>query len=552
VSEPSAGDRLAVLLVEDSEDDAELVMGELRQGGYNLDVVRVETAAEMAAALREGGRDLVISDYALPTFSAPLAFQVLRDSGVDLPFVMVSGTVGEEVAVELMRIGIHDFVLKGNLRRLTTVIRREMRDAAMRRDQVKIRQQLVISERMASVGTLAAGVAHEINNPLSVVVGNLDYMAADLARVGDLVGRIGRARPDEATGGAGGVEANTPEALALHGIETSLADVAQCLTDAQQAADRVRIIVRDLRLFSRADEEVRGPVDVRRVLDSSLSMARNEIRHRANVRRNYGDVPSVDGNEARLGQVFLNLIVNAAQAMPEGKSTENQIVVTTRAAAGQVLIEISDSGAGIPPDVLPRIFDVFFTTKPIGVGTGLGLSICHRIVTAIGGTIAIDSQVGAGTTVRVALPAASIAAVKTVSDAPSAGQGARRRGAVLIVEDEHSVARMLQKVLSSTDAVTLASSGVEALSHIEAQEAFDVILCDLMMPEMTGMDFYQAVVSKSQATARRIVFMTGGAFTPTARAFLDQVENLRLDKPVDLKLLRQLVHSAVVENDVAR
>src|SRR2546423_13920913 len=159
VSELSARKRLGVLLVEDSEDDAELVLGELRQGGYEVDALRVETAQDMSAALREGGRELVISDYALPTFSAPLALKVLRESGVDLPFVMVSGTVGEEVAVELMRIGIHDFVLKGNLRRLTSVVERELRDAAMRRDQGKIRQQLMISERMASVGTLAAGGA---------------------------------------------------------------------------------------------------------------------------------------------------------------------------------------------------------------------------------------------------------------------------------------------------------------------------------------------------------------------------------------------------------
>jgi len=540
---------LGVLLVEDSEDDAELVLDELRQGGYDVDFLRVETAQEMSAALRQGGRDLVISDYALPTFSAPLALKVLRTSGADLPFVMVSGTVGEEVAVELMRIGIHDFVLKGNLRRLTSVIERELRDAAMRRDQGRIRQQLMISERMASVGTLAAGVAHEINNPLSVVVGNLDYIAADLAKVDQLLAQL---RHASATGrGQASLGGNVPEGIAIEGIGNHLTDVRQSLVDAQQAADRVRIIVRDLRLFSRADEEVRGPVDVRRVLDSSLSMARNEIRHRAKVVRQYGDVPPVDGNEARLGQVFLNLLVNAAQAMPEGRTGENQIVVATREVEGQVRIEITDTGTGIPAELLPKIFDVFFTTKPIGVGTGLGLSICHRIVSAMGGNVSVESRVGVGTTVRVSLPSANVAVVKAVSDAPSGGQGTRRRGQVLIVEDEHAVGRMLQKVLSSTDAVTLATSGVEALSRIDEHKPFDVILCDLMMPEMTGMDFYQAVVSKSEQLARRIVFMTGGAFTPKARAFLDQVENTRLDKPVDLKLLRQLVHSAVVQNDDA-
>jgi signal transduction histidine kinase len=539
VSEPSARKPLRVLLVEDSEDDAELVIAQLRQGGYDVDVLRVETADEMTAALRAGGRDIVISDYALPTFSAPDAFKAMREAGLDLPFVMVSGTVGEEVAVELMRIGVHDFVLKGNLRRLASVVDRELRDAAMRRDQARIRQQLMISERMASVGTLAAGVAHEINNPLSVVVGNLEFVAADLRRVGELVA---------------GLAHLAPAALAapIEKIATRLAEIAPSLQDAQQAADRVRIIVRDLRLFSRADEEVRGPVDVRSVLDSSLSLARNEIRHRAQVQRQYGEVAPVDGNEARLGQVFLNLIVNAAQALPEGQTGANKIVVATSNADGRVIVDISDTGSGIPPEVLPRIFDVFFTTKPIGVGTGLGLAICHRIVTGMGGSISVDSRVGVGTTVRVTLPIAGPAAADPPASARSAVTGSRRRGAVLVVEDEQAVGRMLQKLLSVDDSVTWVASGTEALSRIKEQPIFDLILCDLMMPEMTGMDFYAALASRSESLARRVVFMTGGAFTPTAREFLDRVDNPRIDKPVDITRLRQLVDSAVARNQQIR
>jgi len=541
VSEPSARKPLRLLLVEDSEDDAELVVAQLHQGGYDVDVVRVETVEEMTAALRAGGRDIVISDYALPTFSAPAAFKALREAGLDLPFVMVSGTVGEEVAVELMRIGVHDFVLKGNMRRLTSVVERELRDAAMRRDQVRIRQQLLISERMASVGTLAAGVAHEINNPLSVVVGNLEFITGDLRRVGELVASL---RQQAQQG---------PHALAVavaaDNIAARLAEIAPSLQDAQQAADRVRIIVRDLRLFSRADEEVRGPVDVRRVLDSSLSMARNEIRHRAQVERNYADIPPVDGNEARLGQVFLNLIVNAAQALPEGKTGANKIVVNTSQVNDRVVVEISDTGSGIPPEVLPRIFDVFFTTKPIGVGTGLGLAICHRIITGMGGSINVDSRVGEGTTVRVTLPTAGPGASDTQASAPSATTGSRRRGAVLVVEDEQAVGRMLQKLLSVNDSVMWVASGSEALSRIKEEPPFDLILCDLMMPEMTGMDFYAALATRSEALARRVVFMTGGAFTPKAREFLDRVDNARIDKPVDIKRLRQLVDTAVTLNN---
>jgi len=163
---------LRVLLVEDSEDDAELVFRELRRGGYKLDAVRVETAEDLAAELRTRTWDIVISDHSLPGFSGPAAFAIVHDTGLDVPFIMVSGTVGEEVAAEAMRSGVRDFILKGNLQRLVVAIEREVREAAARVEQRKIRQQLLISERMASVGTLAAGVAHEINNPLSVVLGN--------------------------------------------------------------------------------------------------------------------------------------------------------------------------------------------------------------------------------------------------------------------------------------------------------------------------------------------------------------------------------------------
>ncbi|MEO8700733.1 MAG: response regulator, partial [Kofleriaceae bacterium] len=215
---------------------------------------------------------------------------------------------------------------------------------------------LMVADRMASVGTLAAGVAHEINNPLASVIANLDMAIQDVATLGETM--------------------------------TLPHDLPEELADARSAADRVREIVRDLKIFSRAEEDRRGAVDVELVLESTLRMAWNELRHRGKVVKKFGNVPQVEANDSRLGQVFLNLIINAAHAIPPGNYDANEITITTSTdTAGRVVVAIRDTGAGIPPEVRPRLFTPFFTTKPVGVGTGLGLAISHRIITQFGGTI---------------------------------------------------------------------------------------------------------------------------------------------------------------------
>jgi signal transduction histidine kinase len=509
------GNSLSVLLVEDSEDDAAFVVRELKRSQYDLHWERVETPEAMNEALDRRHWDVILSDYHMPRFSAPEAFRLVKARGMDLPFIIVSGTVGEDVAVEAMRVGVHDYLLKGQLTRLLPAIERELRESRLRAEQRKMQEQLLISDRMASVGTLAAGVAHEINNPLAALIANLEFSLEELAKVG--------------------------------GDGAHLDDVQAPLEDAREAADRVRMIVRDLKVFSRSgDEERRGPVDLEQVLESSLRMAWNEIRHRAHLVKDYGACPPAWGNESRLGQVFLNLIINAAQAIPDGRSSENEIRVVTRPVEDRVLVEITDTGSGIPPEVVPRIFDPFFTTKPAGIGTGLGLAICHRIVTTLGGTINVESKVGQGTIVRVTLPVAhekgvTGPALPTVSAAP------RRRGRILVIDDEPMINAILRRMLGRDHDVEAASSVREALDRVRRGESFDVILCDLMMPEMTGMDLHEQLLADHPALAERLVFMTGGAFTPAAREFLDRVPNQRLEKPFEPHILR-----SVIQNMIAR
>ena len=272
-------------------------------------------------------------------------------------------------------------------------------------------------------------------------------------------------------------------------------------------------------------------------------MARNEIRHRAQIRTEFSPVPPVTGKESRLGQVFLNLIVNAAQAITEGHAEENVITVaTTIASDGSVLVTVSDTGSGMTEETRRRLFTPFFTTKPIGVGTGLGLSICHRIISEMGGTIAVESEIGRGSQFTVHLePGVDLKADELAVNSAVASPTPRRRGMILAIDDEPSIGTMIKRVLKEHDVTSTTNAG-EALEWISRGLRYDVILCDLMMPHVTGMDVYARLEQLDKMQASAVIFLTGGAFTAQARQFLEEVENDRLDKPFDIDLLRELVN----------
>ncbi|HEX8908907.1 MAG TPA: PAS domain S-box protein, partial [Anaeromyxobacteraceae bacterium] len=369
-------------------------------------------------------------------------------------------------------------------------------------DKRALEAQLLFADRMSALGTLAAGVAHEINNPLAFVLSNLSYAIEELGRAG--------ARPTEVT---------------------------RALEEAREGAVRVKEIVRDLKTFSRPEERPDEEVDLPSVLRSAMNLAQNEIRHRAQLQVDLQPVPPVLASAHRLGQVFLNLLINAAQAIPEGQADQNRIRVHCRSAGqGRVAVDISDTGSGIPPEHLARIFEPFFTTKPVGVGTGLGLSVCHGIVTALGGDIAVESRPGA-TTFRVTLPAVTLAPMASPGGRPAPAGRAR----ILVVDDEPMVARALARILAAHE-VTVLDSAPAALERLRQDPAYDVVLCDLMMPEMSGMELHERLREEGAAAAsERLVFVTGGAFTAQAREFLARVPNPRVEKPFEPATLRALV-----------
>jgi signal transduction histidine kinase len=382
----------------------------------------------------------------------------------------------------------------------------------------RMQATLLSAERMVAVGTIAASVAHEINNPLSYVIACIELLIREQAPIAELGSRL-TARyandPDVARFVAGIHKAREPFDNIRDGVE------------------RMRLIARDLRTFARVDDHDLTPIDVRDVLRSAIRMASNETRYRATVVTEFAPVPWVMGSEPRLAQVFLNLLVNAAQAFPDaaGPSACEIRIVTSTDGTGAAVVEVRDNGPGIDALVLARIFEPFFTTKPVGVGTGLGLSVCRNIVHSYGGEIAASSEAGKGSTFRVRLPATAVpppaSSRRDLATAPS------RRARVLVIDDDKVLGNAFRMTLERDFDVQIASSGAQALELLAEEGGYDFVFCDLMMPEMSGMDVFAELSRRLPEVAAKVLFMTGGVYSPEVRTFIARVPNRCLQKPFD-------------------
>ncbi|RKH03248.1 response regulator [Corallococcus sp. CA053C] len=389
----------------------------------------------------------------------------------------------------------------------------------------ELQARLVAAERVAAVGTLAAGVGHEINNPLAYLALNLEAAQRSLAAEGAAAPPFVR----EALGSVRG---------------------------AQEGAERIRLIVRDLQVFSREGAPERGLVDLNALVPPAVRVVLHTLRLRARLVEQFGTVPRVLGSEARLGQVLLNLLVNAMQAIPEGDPARHEVRVRTGTApSGHACVEVKDTGGGIPPDVLPRIFDPFFTTKGSGEGTGLGLAICQQIIRTHGGELHAHSVPGQGATFTLLLPPAPVQSTEpSVSPVPrrsarvaEASRSALpvRRGRVLIVDDEPRLAQSMRLLLEPFHDVVTVTSGEDALERVAEGEPFDVVLCDLQMPGMDGIAVYRRLVEDAPSLVARLVFISGGVSSPDARAFMETVANPVLEKPVRPDVLLSMVEATL-------
>ena len=373
------------------------------------------------------------------------------------------------------------------------------------------------AERMASLGRLAAGVAHEINNPLAYVLGSIELLERGLSEIGAL-------HPDAARTGE------------------IVFDAQAALANAKDGVERIRGIVKDLTTFSRAVPEARRSVDVEAVLESTLKLTWNELRHRVRVVKAFSSVPEVLGDESRLAQVFVNLILNACQAIPETR--QGLLRISTTSEGGRVSVSIEDDGASIAAEDLPYVFEPFFATerqgwapgdpcRPEHGGAGLGLAICRNIVTGLGGTITVTSEPDAGVRFTVTLQAAG-------AEAPAEGiraasrERVMNRARILIIDDEPLLGQTLRFAFQDKHDVEVIASGREAIERLGTDSDFDLVLCDLMMPDVSGEHVFHAVSQHSPGLLPRFVFMTGGAFTERAQEFLAHFAGRQLEKPFNI------------------
>ena len=353
-----------------------------------------------------------------------------------------------------------------------------------------LREQLVLADRMSQLGFLAAGVAHEINNPLAYAVAALDRATQAID-----AGRLDTARSS--------------------------------LSIAREGAERVGGITRDLRMFTRGAQQRAEVVDLSRVLEATTDLAAVNIRTRGRLVVDVRPLPPVFGDPGRLGQVIMNLLVNAIDAIDAGDPATNLITVRGFTdAEGRAVVEVEDNGHGIPPDVRSRLFEPFFTTKGPRSGSGLGLAICHRIVSDLDGRIEVGSSPSGGALFRVLL-----APHDGPLPAPASEPRSARRLRVLVIDDEVQLAKAIGQLIEDEHDVEVVTSGEQAFGRLEAGADYDVVLCDLMMAGMSGMDVHARLSTRRPALAGRVVFMTGGAFSASAQRFLDEVKNPRLDKP---------------------
>jgi len=393
--------------------------------------------------------------------------------------------------------------------------------------------RLLVADRMASVGILASGIVHEIKNPLAALAANVELALSEVSSLA----------------AAGG------------GTERRLVDRLQAeLSDADECSGRIRHVVNDLDVLSRTDSVEIKSVDLAGALETALRITAHQTRHCASIVRELGAVPPVLGDEARLGQLFRNLIMNAVQSIPPGDADHNRITITTSAQESEqrVVIEVRDTGRGMDPEVARRMFTPFSTAKPVGHGIGLGLAICHRIVSSLGGRISARSTPGEGSVFRVELPSAAGAresAAPTQAAARSAApsrppvERAARRGRLLLIDDDRLVLKLLTRLFEPEHDAVATLSASDALDIVCEQGPFDLIFCDLMMPNTSGMTFFEKLAKSAPEAADRVVFMTGGAFNPEAQRFLSNVPNAHVAKPFDLDAVRALVQKRIRDND---
>jgi signal transduction histidine kinase len=475
---------LKILFVEDSETDFQLEERQLRSDGIRFISRRVETREDLLRELEQFNPDLLISDYQLPKLDGPAVLDIVRERRPQLPFFFVSGTIGEERAVESLKNGATDYVIKDRLQSLGPKIGRALKEVEDREARRLLAEQLRHSQKMEAVGRLAGGVAHDFNNLLTVISGYSELL-------------MGALPPD-------------------HPMRNDLEEI-------QRAGQRGASLTRQLLIFSRKQVTQEVSLDLNEVVGRMEKMLGRLVGQNIKLSTSLApDLCKVTADPGQLEQVIVNLVVNARDAMPEGgKISIETATVQLDGKETRKLSEarpglyakllVRDFGVGIPPGIMDQIFEPFFTTKDIGRGTGLGLALVHGIVRQAGGAIDVASEVGKGTTFTIFLPARTTDAARPRPPTPVVTGTANGTETVLIVENQESVRKLAAAVLEAAGYKVLkVADGAEALGcSAEYDGPIHLLLANLVMRTMSGTEL--AGLVRRQHPETRLLLMSGDA-----------------------------------------
>ena len=509
---------LRALIVEDSEDDAALIVRELERGGFDVTHSRVDSPRAMNTALDSAKWDIVISDYSMPGFSGAEALKILRTRTSEIPFIYVSGTLGEDAAVAALKSGAQDYLVKGNLGRLVTAIERELRDVEANRERKRLEAQVYQLRRFEAIGRLAGGISHDFNNVIGAILGFAELGQEELAEDHPARKRF------------------------------------QKICD---QAKRASGLTRQLLAFARRQVLQPQNLDVNRIVRETLSLLGTLLGENIHIELALlDDLAPAWADATQIEQVIMNLCLNARDAMPLG----GRIAIRTQnfeIRAGDdlphsyyrpgkyVLITVADTGTGMDREMLEHIFEPFFTTKEVGKGTGLGLATVYGIVKQHGGIIDVQSERGTGTEFRVYLPAGSGSA-HTTEKSP---QRAARRGTetILVAEDHEGLRELAKEALEALGyRVLLAATGGQALEiFMDKHSSIDLVLLDIVMPEMGGPAALEKMLSIKPTL--RAILVTGYAADVDSVGLMMQKGMLILQKPYSSQDLGQSVRSVLDE-----
>ncbi|MGA2094932.1 MAG: response regulator [Candidatus Acidiferrum sp.] len=507
---------LHLLLAEDSAEDGDLIVRELRRGGYDVEFERVETAEQLVKAFEAKQWDLIISDFSMPHFSGVDALALVRKKHPDLPFIFVSGTMGEETAVAAMRNGAQDYLMKGSLRRLVPAVQRELRDAEERTSRKRLEQHVQQLQKFEAIGRLAGGIAHDFNNMIGAIMG--------WAEMGF----------DEAPAGS---------------------RLQERFRKVREQSQRAAKLTGQLLAFGRRQILQARKINLNILVQEEMSFLEKVIGADVEIRVHAAEHLRVtEADPTQIGQVLMNLCLNARDAMPQG----GQLIIETQNVeidqeycrthiygrpGSYVLLSVSDNGTGMDAATLERIFEPFFTTKEMGRGTGLGLATVYGIVKQHGGFVYVYSEPGKGTCFRIYLKAD--AGVHEPREAPPQKKPAGGHETILVVDDHDGLRDSAREMLEALGYRTvLAADGSEAVELFEAKaDLIDLVLMDVVMPKVSGPDAYAKMAARRPDA--KVIFTTG--YTSEAASLISLMEKGMevLQKPYNFASLSQVVRNTL-------